>query len=361
MKLRRDLATILLIALLSVALAHVTYAQVQPAPNQPPSKWDLGYPVQVVAILAAILIAGAGALLFFVARKPGDSFIFKMRPSFFFWLGMTYTMLLTLAAIIYNVSYTGPHAYLLGNMLPIAVPWFGALGAVTISLEGVFQWSESRWNPEYNYWHLGRPFFGAVLGTVGFFLFVLIVSSSGTTPKFLDNPTDATTPAKDFIIYYVVAFLAGYREETFRELIRRVTDMILKPAVQSSVAAPQVSFRHDGVAQTDIGFPETAVGERAQMNIEILNSSSVPLVAPTLTVTGTDSTPKEGVFVRENDNVTGTKELGPNQIGKVDITFVPPTPGTYTGVLSVAATNLMAPATIKVAGSGSPKKPQVVP
>jgi hypothetical protein len=34
--------------------------------------------------------------------------------------------------------------------LPIAVPWFGAIGAVTISLEGVFKWSESRWNPEYN-------------------------------------------------------------------------------------------------------------------------------------------------------------------------------------------------------------------
>ncbi|HLX13801.1 MAG TPA: hypothetical protein VKS24_01175 [Bradyrhizobium sp.] len=272
-------------------------------------------------------------------------------------LGMTYTLLLMLGAIAYNVSYTGPQPYLVGNTLPIAVPWFGALGAVTISLEGVFQWSESRWNPEFNYWHLGRPLFGAVLGTIGFFLFVLIVSSSGTPPKFLENPADAA-PAKDFIIYYVVAFLAGYREKTFRELIQRVTDMILKPATQSTTA-PQVSFRHGGVAQSEIKFPETTEGAKDQMTIEIVNSSGVPLPTPSLTVTATNSASK-GVFGLANDHVTGVNELGSNQTGTVDITFAPPAPGTYSGALSVSATSLTSPATIRVVGSaraGSEKKP----
>jgi hypothetical protein len=40
------------------------------------------------------------------------------------------------------------------------------------------------------------------------------------------------TPNKDasrFVFYYVVAFLIGYREESFRELIRRLGDVILNP------------------------------------------------------------------------------------------------------------------------------------
>jgi len=347
MKLRRDLAIILLIAILSVAVIHVVHAQAPP--KQPPSNWDLGYPVQVLAGIATILIAGAVVLLLFAARTPGDSFIFKMRPYFFCWLGLTYTMLLVLMALVYNVSYTGPRPYLVGDMLPIAVPWFGALGAVTISLEGVFQWSESRWNPEYNYWHFGRPFFGAVLGTIGFFLFVLIAGSSGTTPKFLENPTVAT-PAKDLIIYYIVAFLAGYREETFRELIRRVTDMILKPSAQSTAAA-QISFTYGGVVQSEIAFSETAVGAPpVEKIIEIVNSGSVPLSVPRLTVSATDLA-SQGVFGLANDHVTGANELGPNQKRTAGITFVPKAPGTYSGVLSVAATNLAVPATIRIAGS----------
>lgn len=358
MKFARDLA-IISMGILSIALAQIAHAQT--TPNQTPPSWHLDHRGQLFAGVAAIVIAGAGSLLFFAARNPGNSFIFKMRASFFFWLGMAYTMLLMLLAIVYNVSYTGPEPYLLGNMLPIAVPWFGALGAVTISLEGVFQWSESRWNPEYNYWHLGRPVFGAVLGTIGFFLFVLIVSTSGTTPKFLANATDPTPP-KDFIIYYVVAFLAGYREETFRELIRRVTDMILKPASQAT-AAPHVSFRSAGVTQSKIKFAETAVGSVvAPMTIEIANSGNASLSAPTLTVSAANSASK-GVFGLANDHVTGVNELRPNQTGTVDITFAPPNPGAYSGILSVAATNLTAPATIRITGSAraaSDNKPPIV-
>jgi hypothetical protein len=346
MKLRRDFFIVInLIAILSVAVMRVAQAQ---TPEKPPSNWDLGYPVQILGLIAAVLIAGAAILLFFAARRPGESFIFKMRPYFFFWLGLTYTLLLMLVAVAYNVSYMKPDPCLIGGMLPIAVPWFGALGAVTISLEGVFQWSESRWNPEYNYWHFGRPLFGAVLGTISFFIFILIVSSSGTTPKFLEIPTVAIAP-KDFIVYYVVAFLAGYREQTFRELIRRVTDMILKPATQNT-ATTQLKFTHEGVVQSEINFSESAVGTRVEKTIEIVNSGNVPLSAPKLTVIATDTT-SEGVFGLANDNVTRDNELGPNQRGTVAITFGPRTPGMHSGVLVVASTSLEVPATIKISGS----------
>jgi hypothetical protein len=345
MRLRSDLPIVLLILILSIALIQV--AQAQPASQS--SQWDLAeYPLALFAAISAVILAGAGILLFLAARKPNDPFIFKLRPSFFFWLGMAYATLLMLLAIAYNVSYKPSGPYLLGSMLPIAVPWFGALGAVTISLEGVFHWSESQWNPEYNYWHLGRPVFGAILGTIGFFLFVLIVMTSGTTPQFLQDPSKAT-PAKDFIIYYVVAFLAGYREETFRELIRRVTDMILKPAPQA-VSVPQVSFRTAGVTQSEIRFAGTAVGSTDRMTLDILNSGDASLLAPTLAMKAADPTP-HGVFGLDNDHLTGTPELGPGEIKTVDITFHPLSAGTYSGVLSVAAKNLTNPAAIRVIGS----------
>jgi hypothetical protein len=346
MKLRRTLVLIFLTGLVSAALVHLGYAQATPK-GAPSSNWEFGYGVKLLAAIAVALVIGALVLLFFAARKPNDSFIFKMRPNFFFLLAMTYTMVLLLVAVGYNLSYTGPQPWLLGNMLPIAVPWFGALGAVAISLEGTMQWSESRWNPEYNYWHVGRPVFGAVLGTIGFFMFVLIVSSSGNTPKFLET-SDQITPAKDFIVYYVVAFLAGYREETFRELIQRVTDMILKPSERGAGIA-QVNFKVAGVVQSEIAFPVTPVGETPMKTIDIVSSGDRPLGTATLTLSGSDTKSKE-VFSLTNDNVTG-KDLGPNQAGTIDIKFAPKNQGTYSAILSVAAANLKQPATIRITGS----------
>jgi hypothetical protein len=352
MKLRRDFAVAFLIVILFFVLVQGAHAEAA-------SDWDFAdhpYRTGLFAGLAAAIIAGAGVLLFLAARRPKDSIIFSLRPAFFFWLGMAYATLLLLAAIVYNVSYHGKGPYLFGGMVPIAVPWFGAVGAVTISLQGVFEWSESRWNPEYNYWHLGRPVFGAILGIIAFFLYVLIISSSGTTPAFLEDPSKGTS--KDFIVYYVVAFLAGYREETFRELIKRVTDMILKPAPQD-VGAPQISFRRAGVPQSIIEFDEATIGSLPHLTIEILNSGNGSLLEPRLSVSTTDSA-SQGVFdlAKDKDHVTGINELRANEMKTVDITFHPPSEGTFSGVLSVAGKNLTAPAQIRITGSARATNPR---
>ena len=344
MKARRDFAVALFTVISIFALMQGAYAEAAP-------DWDFtGHPYRTGLFvgLAAAVVVGGGVLLFFSARKPNDSIIITLRPSFFFWLGMTYATVLLLAAVVYNASYVRTSPYLLGGMLPIAVPWFGALGAVTISLQGVFEKSESRWDREYNYWHIGRPVFGAILGIIGFFLFVLIVSTSGTPPQFLED-SSKTPPAKDFIIYYVVAFLAGYREETFRELIKRVTDMILKPAPPDA-GAPQVSFKRDGVTLSEIRFAQTIAGSLEQMTIEILNSGNASLLEPRLTVSTTDEATK-GVFALTKDQVTGINELRPNEMKTVDIIFHPSSAGAYFGILSVAGRNLTAAAQIRVTGS----------
>ena len=138
-----------------------------------------------------------------------------LTTSFFFWLSVGHLILLLLIGTFYAVQRGSARPYMLGGLLPIAVPWFGALGAVTISLAGVFFYSDQGWNKKYNYWHIGRPLFGAVLGVVSYFMFILILSSAGTTiPIWESSPPPK---ARDFIIYYVLAFLVGYREETFRD------------------------------------------------------------------------------------------------------------------------------------------------
>jgi hypothetical protein len=350
MKMQRVLAIVSTIAAAFIASTTVAHAQT-PAST---ARWEFGPGVKIIGVAAALIIVVALVILYRAAKNPDSSFIFRMRPKFFFWLGIAYTLLLLLAAIAYNLSYKEPQPYLVAGILPIAVPWFGALGAVTISLEGVFTWSESRWNPDYNYWHCGRPIFGAVLGAISFYLFVLIIMSAGTTPKFLDTPTGAVqaVPPKDFIIYYVVAFLVGYREETFRELIRRVTDLILKPGTQAAAASPQITFKQGGIAQTEIKFNEAAANTTTPLTIEIVNSGGASVSSPVLTVKEADAASKD-VFKLTKNDLAGRSELKSNESISAEITFAPKGAVQYSAVLSVAGANLTAPATIRIVGAGT--------
>ncbi len=184
---------------------------------------------------------------------------------------------------------------------------------------------------------------------------MVIGSAAGTPPKFLDTPpADPKNfpPLKDFIIYYVVAFLVGYREETFRDLIKRATDLILKPGTPPS-AAPAVTFTIGGAPRQQIQFPDTAAGAAApSITVAVQNSGNVPLMAPAVTLTADAGTPAN-TFGTANDLVTGGGDLAPNQSRNVDVTFTAPTGGgaaDFTGTLSVAATNLPQPTTIQVTG-----------
>jgi hypothetical protein len=262
---------------------------------------------------------------------------------------MSYTALLLLMAVAYNLRSTGPKPMMVGGILPIAVPWFGALRAVTISLEGVFV-RNSQWDRKFNYWHIGRPFFGAVLGIVAFFIFVVTVAASGTPPKFLDGDV-ASTSAKDFIVYYIVAFLVGYREETFRELIKRATDLILKPGTPAQ-PAPAVTFKVGGVAALEIRCPDVAPAGNSRVSVEVENSGNAALVAPALAVSSIAPTPAN-TFALASDSVTGKGDLAPGQVRTVDVTFTPAAAQDYSGTLSLTATNLASPKTIALSGKGA--------
>jgi hypothetical protein len=178
--------------------------------------------------------------------------------------------------------------------VPLEVPWFGALGAVMLSLQGVFQHRGDDWDVTHHAWHVGRPIVGALVGVVGFYLFVVAITATGSdvrVPGMTTTTTTATTvttkPAtaatkpgttgadandekyatsrrcetlrgdlvrdknhrpvmddhgrtlhrtpdpkppqpKDYV-YFAVAFVLGYREETFRSLVKRLVDVVLTP------------------------------------------------------------------------------------------------------------------------------------
>jgi hypothetical protein len=149
---------------------------------------------------------------------------------FIFWLQIVYMALLLVVAFLYGVYY--PQWQKQWNLpaslgpVPFGVAWFGALGAAFISLTGVFDHAND-WDPSYKYWHWARPIVGAVAGSV-----VVLIMQAGILAV-------GSASAKNNTFYYIVAFLVAYREETFRELIKRAVDVVIGPG--TAPAAPVVT------------------------------------------------------------------------------------------------------------------------
>jgi len=134
--------------------------------------------------------------------------------------------------------------------VPIAAPWWGALGAVLLSLTGVFD-HRVDWLPSYGFWHLARPIFGA-----SFAAFSVIVFQAGVLAVGKDlKPAPGATNTQN-LFYYALAFIVGYREETARTLIKRVGDVIIGPgaATTTNNAPTTIAAMHpeSGKAETRI-------------------------------------------------------------------------------------------------------------
>ena len=69
---------------------------------------------------------------------------------------------------------------------------------------------------------VAAAFIGAILGIVSFFIYVAAIQSTTSSPKLTPN-------APGSVVYYLVAFVVGYREDTFRALIKRFVDLLLAP------------------------------------------------------------------------------------------------------------------------------------
>jgi len=203
-----------------------------------------------------------------------------------FFLALGYLIVILALGLIFFVKPSFL-SFLPGSFgpVPVGVPWFGALGAVLISLTGVFE-HEHDWDVSYWPWHVARPLVGVALGVVSVLILQAGVLAVGSTPI---QPTPAPTPAPAStqsaptptptptppasgtqnptpnnkiptnLLYYLVAFLVGYREETFRELIKRLVDIILAPG-NVKTAAPTIHDANPPQAPHGTPTPVTITG-----------------------------------------------------------------------------------------------------
>lgn len=152
-------------------------------------------------------------------------------PWWFFAIAMTYIVVLLFVFALYHVDEGFRDALpdRLG-ILPIGVPWFGALGGALISLTGTFMHSQN-WQHAFDYWHYARPWVGAIAGSIGALILYVITNAA----------TANATLVLDDLTFYVVAFVIGYREGTFRSLLENIVEVIVKPG------QPDQSDLPDGV------------------------------------------------------------------------------------------------------------------
>ena len=103
--------------------------------------------------------------------------------------------------------------------IPVEAPWFGALGGSIFSFAGVFGHSNEKWDSRFNFWYFVRPLMGAATGGVACILLIVILrAANGSTT----TTVDATT-------FDAVAFVFGYAENSFRQLIEEATNLLLRP------------------------------------------------------------------------------------------------------------------------------------
>jgi hypothetical protein len=138
-------------------------------------------------------------------------------PLRIFVFELSYLILLIIVFFVYSSSETFRNALPQLGPIPIQVAWFGAVGAVLSGLGGVYFHNQS-WNPSYDFWHYSRPFVGAVVGGVGSLLFYVSVSI-GTKNKVIPNT----------LTFEAVAFILGFADDAFRELIKKVTTLLFGP------------------------------------------------------------------------------------------------------------------------------------
>ena len=150
-------------------------------------------------------------------------------PRWLLWLQIAYIFGLIGLSITYaNVPELRRLIHDPAGPIPLSVPWWGALGAITISMTGIFR-NREKWNSSFNAWHMSRPIVGAIAGSIGYLIFIAVIRSTGASPP---------KSAPSAVVFDLVAFLVGYREAVFRELLQRATDVLLKPGASSKFKNP---------------------------------------------------------------------------------------------------------------------------
>ena len=105
------------------------------------------------------------------------------------------------------------------HLMPLSVIWFGALGGVVISLQGIF-FNNRQWLKSYNYWYALSPVIGAIYGVFSY-LFIIVILKSVSSTQTIDSSST---------FFALAAFTLGYAQEQVHSLIVEVFSLIFHPS-----------------------------------------------------------------------------------------------------------------------------------
>lgn len=106
-----------------------------------------------------------------------------------------------------------------GNV-PVEAPWLGAVGGLLASFGGIVRHNHKEWEPRFNYWHPIKPLMGAASGAAACLLVIVVARTAATGSASIHIDSTALDGA---------AFVFGYAESAFRQLIESVTDVFVRP------------------------------------------------------------------------------------------------------------------------------------
>jgi len=109
-----------------------------------------------------------------------------------------------------------PHSF---GRIPVEAPWVGPVGGLLASLGGIVAHCRSDWDARFDYWHPIKPLMGAASGAVACLLVIVVARTA----------TGSTSTAIDSSALDAAAFIFGYAEASFRQLITAATDVFLRP------------------------------------------------------------------------------------------------------------------------------------
>jgi hypothetical protein len=298
--------------------------------------------------------------------ETSRGWIAGLGPTFFFVLALVYLVVLLLLAVGREAGswFLDDLHDPIAGVLPLGVPWFGALGAVTLSLYGVFDHND-HWDPKWNYWYIARPLVGIILAIIAFFIFITLINSTGLTPRTsatttststttstLLEPTTTVIPTTSatltapptgqtggnatgpstLLVYYVLAFIVGFREDTFRSLIKRAADVLLGPG---DAGPPPAGIT---INPSPVQFEDVPTGTTEVATVTVTNSGTGDLkIFPAHSTTrGTDLSDKQHVLSLAANAVEGAT-ISPGANASLEVQFRPESAGTYTGTLAISS------------------------
>lgn len=202
------------------------------------------------------------------------------------------------------------------TIIPTAVPWYGALGGVLISLVGVHE-HRYDWDRRYWTWYIARPMVGAFVAVVAVLIFQSGVLAIGV------NPDQAETPANvpQDLFYYVIAFATGYREDAFRNLLRKVVDILF--TTKDAAAPPTINEVDPSTGPTGTPVAIRGSGFKA---IQVVRFGTVDVEEFKASDGAIETTVPEGLEPGDVDVTVATGETSVTRSRLFTVTAAPPPP-----------------------------------